>query len=52
MELRIVNIETQKVIHTVPISPGRDIDKVMCGLMINMDTDRYYIDDSDFDEEL
>lgn len=42
-------LSTDKVIHTVDVGnkPVDKIEKVMMGMLRNMDTDRYYIDDSE-----
>lgn len=46
-------LETQKEIHRVemqtPISESK-VERVLMGLLRNMDTDRYYADESECDE--
>lgn len=50
-ELRIVNRETGEVVSTVDVTgrSERTIERVETGMLINMDTDRFYIQDSAHD---
>ena len=41
--IEVVEMATNEVIDTIEINPPReDVDRVMGGLLINMDTDRYF----------
>ena len=45
--IEVVEMTTSKVIDTIPINPpveddSRRLEQVMGGLLINMDTDRYF----------
>jgi hypothetical protein len=50
-KLHVRDIETGKVVDSVEVSTtsSRHVEKVMRGMMINMNRDRYFIDDSEFD---
>jgi hypothetical protein len=50
--LRVRELGTHKEIQKVKVSnpSHRNIEKIMMGMFINMDTDRFYIDDSEFDD--
>ncbi len=52
--LRIVNRETGEVVSAVDVTgkSERQIYRVEMGMLINMDTDRFYIDDSATDEDV
>lgn len=41
--IEVVELATGKVVHTVPILGATDPEKVMMGMMINMDLDRYSV---------
>ena len=49
--LKVVDFETREVVHKVEITNTHQshIERVMLGMMHNMDTDKFFIDDSDFD---
>jgi hypothetical protein len=47
--LHVKKIGTDEVVHSVEVK-GSNHEKVMRGMMINMDADRFYVDDSEFDE--
>ena len=45
--IEVVEMTTDKVIHTITINPpteedSRRLEQVMSGLLMNMDTDRYF----------
>lgn len=46
-ELRVVEIATKKVVRTFDVTgkSERQIEKLVRGLLINMDRDRFYVDD-------
>lgn len=50
-ELKVVDLETREVVHKVEVTNDnpRHVEKVMLGMLRNMDTEKYFIDDSDFD---
>ena len=50
--LRVKKFGTNEEIHKVEITnpTSRKVERVMSGMLINMNTDEYYIDDSDFDD--
>jgi hypothetical protein len=50
-ELQVVEAETGETVHTVDVtgSSDRTVEKVTLGMLINMDTGRYFIRDSDDD---
>lgn len=44
--LEVVEIETGRVVHTVPLrqpADERHIDRVIGGMLINMDTERFFV---------
>jgi hypothetical protein len=47
-ELRVVRTETGKVEHTVDVTdkPDGQVEKAMRGMLRNMDTDRFHVEDS------
>jgi hypothetical protein len=50
--LRIKEIETGNVIKSVKLTGPlceRRVDRIMSGLLRNMDTDRFFVDDSEVD---
>ena len=48
--LYVKNMEGETV-KTIPVTGGsRKAEKVLRGLLINMDRDRFYVDDSEFDD--
>ena len=51
--LYIRDLNTREAIKTMPMSNShpKHIERVMMGLLRQMDTDRFYIDDSEFDED-
>ena len=51
--LKIVNANTKEVVREVNVEGKSDrmIEKIMMGMLINIDTENYYIDDS-FAEEV
>lgn len=47
--LYVRDIETREVVHTVDVT-GRNenmVEKVMRGMLINMNTNKYFVDDSE-----
>ena len=46
-------LDNNEIVHTVSVkhTDPRDIDKVVLGLLRNMNTDRFYVDDSECDRE-
>ena len=51
--LYVCRVGTQERVHTVDVhnKTGRAVEKVMLGMLRNMDTDNYYIDDSEIPQE-
>ena len=51
-KLYVRDFETRSVIKEIPISntSARHVERVMMGLLRNMDTDRFFIDDSEMEE--
>ena len=47
-ELQVVEIATKEIVKVVRVtgSSDRRIEKVMRGMLINMDTDRFFVRDS------
>jgi len=47
-ELLVRELGTDRIIHRVDVSTKSNsvIEKVMLGMLRNMDTDKYYIDDT------
>lgn len=43
--LEVVEIETSKVVHTVDVrgQSDRGIERIMRGMLINMDRDRFFV---------
>lgn len=43
--LEVVEMDTDKVVHVVPLKATDDryVERVMSGLLRNMDTDRYFV---------
>lgn len=41
--LEVVELATGKVVHTVEVGPGKDVDKVSMGLLRRMDLDRFSV---------
>jgi hypothetical protein len=37
-------------VHSVEVSNPRQYERVMSGMLRNMDTENYYVDDSEFDD--
>ena len=54
-ELRVVDLETREVVHRSDVTgkSDRHVERAMNGLLMKIDTDRYYVADSadDADEE-
>lgn len=50
--LRIRRFDTREIVHSVGVSNLGEgyIERVMYGMLINMNTDQYFIDDSEVDE--
>jgi len=48
--LRVKKLETNEEVHKVEITnpTQRKVERVMLGMLQNMNTDNYYIDDDDF----
>lgn len=42
-----------EIVHTVPVeNPNpRKVERIVTGMLRNMNTDRFYVDDSECDEE-
>lgn len=49
--LKVVDFETREVVHKVEVKNDNQshVERVMLGMMRNMDTEKFFIDDSDFD---
>lgn len=41
--LEVVEISTTTVVHTLTIRPGNDPERVMRGMLINMDRERFFV---------
>lgn len=48
-QLYVRLLEGDEAVHAVIASP-HNYEKVMAGMLINMNTEKFYIDDSDFDD--
>lgn len=50
--LRVRKLGTDELIHSVGLQQINQsyVERVMRGMLINMDTDNYYIDDSEVEE--
>ena len=50
--LRVRRFDTREIVHSVAlhnsVSP-RYVERIMMGMLINMNTDEYFIDDSEVD---
>lgn len=46
-KLRVIELATRKTVHEVDVSTKSEaaIERVMSGMLINMDTDRYCIEE-------
>ena len=51
--LRVRRFDTNEIVHSVGLSSThwRHVERVMMGLLRNMDTDRFYVDDSEVSDE-
>jgi hypothetical protein len=47
-KLYVKNMETGEIVHELETTQSR-YERVMAGMLINMDTDKFCIDDSEFD---
>jgi len=49
--LRVRSFDTREIVHSVGVEPYnlRHVEKVMMGMLRNMNTDKYFIDDSEVD---
>jgi len=49
--LRVRRLDTQEIVHSVPLQQSdlHHVERVMMGMLINMNTDKFYIDDSEAD---
>ena len=47
--LYVRRLDTQEIVSTIALrrTDSRYVEKVMAGMLINMDTDTYFIDDSE-----
>ena len=47
-ELRVVSIKTKEIVHRIDVSSksNSQVEKVLSGMLRNMDTDRYFVEDS------
>jgi len=52
IKLYVRRLDTREIVHTVVVKNPywRKAEKIMRGMLINMDTDRFYIDDDEADE--
>lgn len=41
--LEVVEIATDEIIRTIPIKPPSTAERVMRGLLVNMDRDRFFV---------
>lgn len=43
--LDVLDLQTQKIVHTVEVKDATDqkVERVMAGMLINMNTDRYCV---------
>jgi hypothetical protein len=41
--IEVVERNSGKVVHTVPLADENDAEKVMRGMLINMDVSRYFV---------
>jgi len=48
--LYIVSIETNERVEEIEVQSERNHESVLCGLLLRIDTERYFVDDSEFDE--
>lgn len=50
--LKVVELATGKVVKEIPVTAAttRKVERVMVGLMTDMDCARFYVDDSEFNE--
>ena len=51
-ELRVIRLGSNEIVHTVNVSGrgDRDVEKVIRGMLRNMDTDRFHVEDSKDDK--
>ncbi len=49
--LKVVDLKTREIVHKVKVDNDNQsyVEKVMRGMLRSMDTDNFFIDDSDFD---
>lgn len=53
-ELRVVEMETGKVVHVIPIQDGasdRHVEKAEMGLLRRIDLDKFFVEDSKDDDK-
>jgi len=50
IEIRVVDIETDEVVKVIPTTEGK-FDRVLSGMLRQLDTDRYFLDYDDPIEE-
>ena len=51
MNIYVRRLDTREIVHTVPVK-GANIsrpDKIVAGMLINMDRERFFVDDSECD---
>jgi curli biogenesis system outer membrane secretion channel CsgG len=51
-ELRVVRTDTGEVVHLVDVTgkSDREVEKVMGGMLRNMDRERFHVEDSEDDQ--
>jgi hypothetical protein len=47
-ELRVVEIETKAIVHTLDVTDrsDREVERIELGMLRNMNTEKFYIEDS------
>jgi len=50
--LYVRDLVTREIVNTVPVSnpSPTSLQKIIRGMLINMNTDKYFVDDSEFDK--
>ena len=51
MKLLVRRLSDRKVVHEVEVSSARSAERVMRGMLINLDSANYYIDDSQIKDD-
>lgn len=46
--LHVRDLNTREIVHTISVSNPSQVGRVIAGMLINMNTDKYFVDDSEF----